>query len=91
VRRFQTIIHFPMPRAEERRLIWSKAFPPQIAIGKDIDWQQVAARFELPGAGIMNVTHYCALEALADQSLFLDLKRLETAILREYVKEGKVV
>ena len=32
-----------------------------------------------------------ALEVLADGSRRLDLKRLEAAILREYVKEGKVV
>ena len=91
VRRFQTIIHFPMPRPEERCKIWRSAFPPQIEIGKEIDWQQIAARFELPGAGIMNVIHYCALELLAAQSQALEMQRLEAAILREYVKEGKVV
>lgn len=91
VRRFQTIIHFPMPRSEERYGIWCKAFPQQFEITDDIDWRQVAARFELTGAGIMNVTHYCAVEALADQSQRIDLKRLESAILREYIKEGKVV
>jgi AAA+ superfamily predicted ATPase len=91
VRRFQAIIHFPMPRPEERCDIWRKAFPEQIEIAKDIDWCQIAGRFELSGASIMNVTHYCAVEALADQSRRLDLGRLEAAILREYVKEGKVV
>lgn len=80
-----------MPRAEERCEIWGRAFPPQIDIAGDIDWWQVAARFELTGAGIMNVTHYCAVEALAEQSLSLDLKRLEGAVLHEYIKEGKVV
>ncbi|MGR9000446.1 MAG: ATP-binding protein, partial [Gammaproteobacteria bacterium] len=90
-RRFQAIIHFPIPRPEERYQIWSKAFPPQIEIAGDIDWHQVSARFELTGAGIINITHYCAVEALADQSLCIDFKRLEAAILREYIKEGKVV
>jgi len=91
VRRFQSIIHFPMPRPEERYEIWRKTFPPQIEIAEDIDWRQVAARFELTGAGILNVTHYCAVEVLADRSQCLDLKRLEDAIMREYIKEGKVV
>ena len=91
VRRFQAIIHFPMPRPEERCRIWRHAFPKQIDIAPNIDWLQVAARHELTGASIMNVTHYCAVEALADQSQLLDLDRLEAAILREYVKEGKVV
>jgi SpoVK/Ycf46/Vps4 family AAA+-type ATPase len=91
IRRFQTIVHFPMPRPEERYEIWRKAFPPQIEIADDIDWWQVATRFELSGADIMNVTHYCAIEALADQSQQLDFKRLEAAILREFIKAGKVV
>jgi SpoVK/Ycf46/Vps4 family AAA+-type ATPase len=91
VRRFQAIIHFPMPRPEERHGIWCKAFPPQIEIAKDIDWRQIASRFELAGASIMNVTHYCALELLSDQARSLDLKRLEAGIMREYIKEGKVV
>ena len=91
IRRFQTIIHFPMPRPQERAEIWRKAFPPQITLSSDIDWQQVAARYELTGANIINVIHYCAIEALADQSQAVDLKRLEGAILREQIKEGKVV
>ena len=91
VRRFQTIIHFPMPRAEERYEIWRNAFPAQIEIADDIDWRQIAARYELTGAGILNVTHYCALEILSEQSKHLDLKRLEAAIQREFIKEGKIV
>jgi hypothetical protein len=91
IRRFQTIIRFPMPRPDERYEMWCKAFPPQIDIAADIDWRQIAARFELSGGGILNVTHYCALEVLSDQSKFLNLKRLEAAILREYIKEGKLV
>ena len=91
VRRFQTIIHFPIPRAEERHQIWQKTFPPQLATAADIDWQQIAMRYELTGAGILNVTHFCAIQALADASLCIDMKRLAAAIQREYVKEGKIV
>ncbi|WYD80880.1 MAG: ATP-binding protein [Candidatus Electrothrix gigas] len=91
VRRFQTVIHFPMPRSEERLLLWQQTFPPQVRLAEDIDWQQIAARFELTGAGILNVTHYCALEFLAGEYDTLSEKQLEAAIMREYVKEGKVV
>ena len=90
-RRFQSIIHFPMPRPEERYEIWQKTLPLQLTIADDINWHHVAARHELTGAGILNVTHFCAVEALADKSLHLDMKRLEAAILREYIKEGKVM
>jgi len=90
-RRFQSMVHFPMPRPQERQAIWEKAFPPQITIAKDVDWQEIAARYEITGAGIINVIQYCVIEALADGSSLVDLKRLHAAILREYVKDGKVV
>ncbi len=90
IRRLQNIIQFPMPRPEERYEIWRKTFPPQIAVADDIDWRHIAARHELTGAGILNVTHFCAVDVLAKQSLHLDLKALEAAIQREYIKEGKI-
>jgi ATPases of the AAA+ class len=91
VRRFQSIIHFPMPRPDERLELWRKTFPPQLPLAADIDWQHIAARHELSGASILNITHYCAIEILANGSPQLDLKHLEAAILREYIKEGKVI
>ena len=90
LRRFQSAVPFPVPSAEERCAIWRRAFPPRLA-GDDVDWADVARRFELTGAGIVNVTHFCAVEALADGSQRVELEALEAAILREYVKEGKVV
>jgi AAA+ superfamily predicted ATPase len=90
-RRFQAVIHFPMPGAGEREEIWLKAFPGQIELAADINWPHIAAQYELTGAGIINVAHYCAVEVLASKEHYLSLKLLETAILREYIKEGKVV
>jgi hypothetical protein len=91
VRRLQNIIQFPMPRPQERYEIWRKTFPPQITIAEDIDWRHIADRHELTGAGILNVTQFCAVDVLAKQTTRLDLKGLEAAIRREYVKEGKIV
>lgn len=90
-RRFQAIIHFPVPGIEEREEIWRKAFPPQIEVATDINWNQIATRYELTGAGIINVAHYCAVEVLASKAFQLSLQLLEAAIMREYIKEGKVV
>jgi hypothetical protein len=90
IRRLQNIVQFPMPRPEERYEIWRKTFPPQIAVSDDVDWHHIAARHELTGAGILNVTHFCAVDVLARQSRRLDLKALEAAIQREYIKEGKI-
>ncbi|NEW83838.1 MAG: ATP-binding protein [Mariniphaga sp.] len=90
-RRFQAIIHFPMPGIGEREEIWRKAFPSQIEIAEDIQWNQIATRYELTGAGIINVAHYSAVEVLASKVYRLSLQQLEIAIMREYIKEGKVV
>lgn len=91
VRRLQAIIPFPMPQQEERYEIWRKTFPAQIALAGDVDWRSIAARHELTGANILNVTHFCVIEALARQTAEVDLRSLEEAIRREYVKEGRVM
>lgn len=91
VRRFQSIIHFPMPGAEEREIIWRKTLPPQIVLAPQLKWSQVAASHELSGASILNICQYCALQALASGSASLDAAALDAGIMREYVKEGRVV
>ncbi len=91
LRRFQAAVSFPMPQSEDRRAIWLRAFPPQITIDDDVDWRDIAIRYELTGAGIVNVSHFCAIEALANGTRTVDRTFLEAAILRELVKEGKIV
>lgn len=91
LRRFQTAIHFPMPRPEDRHAIWLRTFPAQIAVSDDVDWREIAGRFELTGAGIVNVAHFCAIEALAQGTRAVNRAFLEAAIMRELVKEGKLV
>jgi SpoVK/Ycf46/Vps4 family AAA+-type ATPase len=90
-RRLQAIISFPMPRPEERYEIWRKTFPAQLPVADDVDWRRIAARHELTGGAILNVTHFCALDALATKMQQVDLKSLEAAIKREYIKEGKII
>jgi hypothetical protein len=80
-----------MPGPNERETIWRKAFPLQLEIDPGINWHQIATRYELTGAGIINVAHYCAVEVLASKVYHMSLSQLESAITREYIKEGKVV
>ena len=90
-RRLQNVVQFPMPRPEERLEIWRKTFPSQIALADDVDWRQVAERHELTGAGILNVTQFCAIDFLARRAERLDLRTLEAAIQREFVKDGRIM
>ncbi len=90
-RRFHAIVYFPMPTPAERAVIWQRTFPPQIVPDAAINWTQVASRYELTGANILNVAQWCAIEMLAEGTNVLSLQRLEAGILREVVKEGKIV
>ncbi|MFG2106477.1 hypothetical protein [Micromonospora chersina] len=66
-----------------------RALPPQIAVADD--WREIAGRFELTGAGIVNVAHFCAIEALANGTQAVERAFLQSAIVRELVKEGEIV
>lgn len=91
LRRFQVSIRFPIPRPGERRDLWVRVFPEQVPLAADVDWHEISARFELTGAGIVNVAHFCTIETLAGTIGTVDQAFLEAAIVRELVKEGKLV
>ena len=90
-RRFQTIVHFPFPRTEERWQLWSQGWPAAAGQGPEVDLEQLAQRFELSGANIMNVLQYAALVALDREGTEIRLADLLEGIKREYGKEGKLI
>lgn len=89
-RRFQSIIHFPFPRADERLQLWVKAMPQRIHLADDVSWPQIASQFDLTGANIINVVHYVLISQLAENKKRVDYQLLERGIIRELVKEGKL-
>ncbi|NJL46814.1 MAG: ATP-binding protein [Leptolyngbyaceae cyanobacterium SM2_5_2] len=64
-RRFEQIVHFPMPRQRERQLLWQKGLPQAATLEPAVDLGQLAARYELSGAMIMNVIRFVCLQAIA--------------------------
>lgn len=91
IRRFQSIIHFPMPKASERLRIWQNAFPKQVQLATDVDLENIAQQYELSGAEIMNVVQYTCLKALERLSTTIELADILDGIRREFFKEGKVM
>lgn len=89
VRRFQAIIHFPLPRPGERLLLWQKALPHPVSFDQSVDLKAIAGRYELSGADIMNIMHYCCLEAMARECPVLSQAVLTEGIQRELRKLGK--
>ncbi|MEL6537135.1 MAG: ATP-binding protein [Bacteroidota bacterium] len=88
-RRFESIIHFPMPSPEQRVRIWEQSFSPVTHLGGEVDLQELARKHELSGGSIMNVVRYSSLRALQKQTQEIVLTDLEEGIRREFLKEGK--
>ncbi|MEK7253718.1 MAG: ATP-binding protein, partial [Bacteroidota bacterium] len=91
IRRFQAVVHFPMPRANERLLIWQKAFPDKISLHQQLSLASIAHKYELSGAEIMNVVQFCCLQALDRQATVIEEGDLVNGIRREFQKEGKIM
>ncbi len=89
-RRFESIIHFPMPRAEERLILWRQGFSAKARLEEALDLAKLAREHVLAGGAIMNVIRYASLQALKGGSGVLKAQDVEQGIRRELAKEGRV-
>ena len=53
-RRFRFVLEFKMPSVEEREKIWKVTLPEQCPIANDVDFGELARRYELSGGGVKN-------------------------------------
>jgi SpoVK/Ycf46/Vps4 family AAA+-type ATPase len=91
IRRFQTVIHFPVPGREERLKLWKSAFPSGVKLAHDVDLESVASEFELSGAAIVNTVQYCLLMSLDLNREMIDRQLIVRGIRKEMMKEGKTL
>ncbi len=90
LRRFQSVIHFPKPNADERMHLWSRMLPKQATLGEEVSLCDLCNRHELTGANIASIIQYASLRAMDRNEQKLKLIDIEEAISREYEKEGKI-
>jgi hypothetical protein len=88
-RRFQSIIHFPMPNTGDRLLLWQKGFSDKTELDGNVDLDTIAREYEMSGGSIMNVVRYATLMALKNGSRLIRGDDLLNGIRREFQKEGK--
>lgn len=90
-RRFQAIIHFPMPNQAERLLLWRMILPEHM-LQQQGTLERLSAAYELPGASIINVAQYCFLRNMQPDGSIAPISgtALEEGLIREFNKEGKV-
>jgi len=90
-RRFQSMIYFPMPGAEERLRLWRGAFSRQSRLEPGVDLAQIAEEFEVSGGAIVNVLRYSSLMALRDGRESIRMQDIKNGIRREFRKDGKMI
>ncbi len=62
-RRIRMRVHFPMPDAQAREEIWRKHVPPSAPLADDVDFTELARRFEFSGGHIRNAVLKAAVAA----------------------------
>ena len=63
LRRFEAVVYFPPPRAEERLRLWREGFSPRAQVTADLE--RIAAEHDLTGGAIINVIRKVSLAAIA--------------------------
>lgn len=91
IRRFHALIHFPVPNSNDRLLLWKKALSCNLQIDEAINLDELAQKYELTGAAIINAVQYAALQSFANKSNTMSLRCIREGIRREYMKEEKTV
>ncbi|MDQ2088734.1 ATP-binding protein [Marimonas arenosa] len=89
-RRFEHVISFPMPRADERLALWRKALPASVPLEPGYRLAVLAERAELSGGSIINAVRHAALRAaMRDEEAVLRGADLEEGVRRELAKDGR--
>lgn len=91
VRRFQSMIYFPMPTPEERFKIWNNSFSGSVELDKNIDLFEISKKYEISGGAIINIVQHCSLRALARKSNLIKQNDIIEGIRREYHKNRRTL
>jgi hypothetical protein len=89
VRRFESIIHFPMPKPQQRLHLWKNGFSAKSTLHDEVDLPALAEEFELSGGSIMNVVRHSSLLALKNKTSVIYRHDLLEGIKKEFRKEGR--
>jgi hypothetical protein len=89
LRRFHSIVHFPMPNSLERLKLWKQSLPASLSFTDHTRLMEIAENYEITGASIINVVQYASLKAVSIGSKCLSYDDLVMGIKREMRKDEK--
>ncbi|CAL2090336.1 ATP-binding protein [Tenacibaculum sp. 190524A02b] len=90
-RRFNSIIEFETPSYEERLELWKKSLPKAIALEETVSIKELAKKYGITGANIMNIVQYACLKTIQGEYATIQKQFLLEGVKREYAKEGKTI
>jgi AAA+ superfamily predicted ATPase len=90
-RRFQSIVHFPMPNYAERLQLWQKNLEGKGVLDKNVNIEELAQNYAVSGANVLNVVRYASLLAINQNSKIIKSEYLFEGIKKEYQKEGRMI
>jgi len=88
LRRFQSVIYFPLPGPEQRLVLWQQSFSYGAGLNKAINWPKIAQDHVLSGAAIVNVARYSYIQAMKKNVKEISPADIEAGIKKELHKEG---
>lgn len=88
-RRFQSVIYFPTPDAEQRLRLWQGVLNGECRLAEDVSLAKLAEDHELSGGAIINVVRYGVIRALQGKEPLITQSHLLRGIAKERFKEGK--
>jgi len=89
LRRFNNIIHFPKPDVNERLKLWQNCIPGSLTLDKNIQLKQLAAKYELTGAMIINIMQYATIRTFASGNETILNEIIADGIRKEFNKDEK--
>lgn len=90
MRRFQSLIHFPIPSAPQRFSLWTRAFE-KAPVVDGIDFKKVSKTYKISGGMIINVLRSCCLTAIDREERLIYEEDIIEGVKAEFRKEGKTI
>ena len=89
LRRFNAIVHFPVPDPEERLHLWKIYLPAKNGLS-DAEVLTIANKYDVTGSTVLNAIHHSAINAFASKRLINHEDILES-LRRELRKEDRML
>lgn len=90
MRRFQVVVAFNPPDAKDRLQLWMNSFPATPKKDPELDEkiEEIAKKYEVTGAAIVNIVQMASLKALSEGRMITHAD-LQEGLKREFAKEGR--